>query len=162
MKLAPPPPPDIGGTLARVQERSVTWLAILAPITLAYLVGVFSLARSALGPSNLLGLAPNSAEAILIDLLCAITPLVALIALYMRHLNRRDIARRSAFVATYAHDRLVKPRMYPGLVYRVQDAQMQIVWNADGAVLGGTHYPLLEKDQLLPFRPDHFIQTGSP
>ena len=162
MKSTPPPHPDIGGTLARAQGRSVTWLAIFAPPTLAYLVGVFYLARCVRGPSTFLGLTANSAEAVLVDLLCAISPLLILIAFYIRHLKHRDVAQRSTFVATYARDRLVKPRRYPGLVYRVQDKQMQIVWNADGAVHNGTAYPLLEDDQLLPFRPDHFIKTGVP
>lgn len=162
MKSTPPPNPDIGGTLARVQGRSVTWLAIFAPLTLAYLAGVFFIARSARVPSTFLGLTANSAEAVLVDLLCAIAPLLALITFYIRHLKQRDIAQRSMFVATYARDRLVKPRMYPGLVYRVMGTQMQIVWNADGAVHNGTTYPLLEDDQLLPFRPDHFMETGVP
>lgn len=148
--------------MARVQGNSITWLAIFLPPTLAYLAGVFYLARSDFGPSTWVGLVPQSAEAVLLDLLCGIAPVVALIAFYIRHLKQQAIVQRAGFVAAYARDRLVKPRLYPGLVYRVHDTQMQIVWNGDGAVHNGTAYPLLQDDQLLPFRPDHFIQTGVP
>lgn len=162
MSSTPPTDPDIGGTVARVQRHSVTYFAISAPLTLTYLASVFYITRSTRGPSSLLGLPPNSGEAVLVDVLCGIIPLVPTIAISLLQLKRSEIVRRTAFQSANAQDTLVKPRMYPALSYRVQGAQMQIDWNVHGPVRDGAMYPLLDKAQLLQFQPERFIVIVVP
>lgn len=162
MRNSPPSGPDIGHTLTRVTTHSITWLAVTAPATIAYLAGVFYVVRSGRGPSAIFGMTANSAEAVLVDLCVAITPLILVIALYVRRLHRHEALRRQTFVQEHAHDTLVKPRQYPGMVYRVDDQEMQIVWNADGPVTRGKRYPLLGEAQLLPFNEARFLANGVP
>lgn len=162
MRKSPPPGPDIGRTLTRVTTHSTTWLAMTAPATIAYLLGVFYFVRRGHGPSAIFGMTANSPEAVLVDLCVAITPPILIIALYVRCLNWHEAQRRQTFVQQHAHDTLVKPRQYPGMVYRVDGQEMQIVWNADGPVAGGQHYPLLDDAQLLPFNSARFVTNGVP
>ena len=137
-------------------------LAMLAPLTLLYLSGAFYFVREIRGASDLLGLIPSSAEALLVDMFVAALPMIGVIAAYMRFLARKRQQRRVAFVASMAGETLVHVPSYPALIYRMQDEQMQIVWNGDGPVAQGQHYPVPSGITLRPFNSDHFIADGAP
>lgn len=155
------PPRGMGPTFARVQRNGITWLAILLPPTLAYLAASLYFARDIQGASRLLGLAPDSAEAVLMDLLAAIAPLAVLIALYLRHLARKRREQRHAFLSTRAGQVLVYLPAAPALIYRRQGESLRIVWNADGPVADGASYPLPDTS-LRQLEPDRFIAQGTP
>lgn len=162
MASSPPTGSDIGGTFARVQKSAVTWLAVFAPVTLLYLGGVFYFAREQRGASALLGLAPASAEALLVDLVIAVAPLCILISGYLAFLARRRLARRKVFLATHENDDLVVSTRYPALIYAREAAHLRLLWNADGYVEDGALYPLPPHDAIAPLDPLHFLAQGTP
>ncbi|MDC0136595.1 hypothetical protein OAI26_08130 [Sulfitobacter sp.] len=78
------------------------WAAIFVPATLIYLALVIAFVRFTKGASRLFGLAPKTAEAVLVDLLVAALPLVVVIAVSLRVLSNRRRLQRRAFIT--AHD----------------------------------------------------------
>lgn len=162
MTSTPPPGPGIGPTYARVGMSMTAWIATLVPLTLAYLYGAFYFVREVKGASKLLSLTPNSAEAVLVDLIFAALPMIGIIIIYIRFLTRNRHQRRVSFVAAMAGETLVHVPTYPALIYRMQDEQLQIVWNSDGSVAQGQHYPVPSDITLRPFNTDHFIAHGTP
>jgi hypothetical protein len=138
------------------------WIATLVPLTLAYLYCAFYFVREVKGASKLLLLTPNSSEAVLVDLIVAALPMIGIITVYIRFLTRNRHQRRVAFVAVMAGETLVHVPTYPALIYRMQDEQMQIVWNGDGPVVQGQYYPVPSDVTLRPFNTDHFIAHGTP
>lgn len=162
MKSKPLSGPDIGGTLARVQRRGITWLAILAPLTLIYLAVVFYFAREVQGASHLLRLPPASAEALLVDLAVATALMIVAITLYLRLLAQRRTQQREAFVAAHEPANLVHLPQYPALVYAREGEQLRILWNADGVVEGGALYCVPHDITLRSFDAAYFIARGTP
>lgn len=138
------------------------WIATLVPLTLIYLYGAFYFVRDIRGASQLLGLTPSSAEAMLVDLIIAAMPMIGIIAVYMRYLAGKRRQRRVAFIAAMAGETLVHMPTYPALVYRMHGEQMQIVWNGDGSVPSGESYPVPSDITLRAFDSDHFIADGTP
>ena len=138
------------------------WIAVFAPLTWAYIAAALYAARNGFGLSSVMGQTTDSAEAVLVDLITACIPLLLALSLYLRHLRHRRRTARADFLQRYNKDALVKLAVNPSLIYRRHAQDLQVVWNADGPVTDGSHYPIPKGAGLLPVDQDQFLTDGTP